>query len=83
MQSDNSYTIEMEKAEEELLICYWCFSTLEEAQVFLNRLKNACTTLSVTLSMYDAKHQLLEAWAVGNEFAPSQCITSERASKTF
>ena len=38
-ETDNFYTVEMDKAGEELLICYWCFDTLEEAQVFLNMLK--------------------------------------------
>lgn len=65
----------MDKAGEELLICYWCFDTLVEAQKFLNRLKNGCTALHVKLSMYDAKHQLLEAWAVGDENQPSKQLT--------
>ncbi|MCI5092683.1 hypothetical protein [Phaeodactylibacter sp.] len=74
-QSDNFYSVEMDKAGEELLICYWCFDTLEEAQNFLNRLKNGCTALPITLSLYDAKQQLLEAWAVGDESQPSKQLT--------
>ena len=74
-QTDNFYSIEMDKAGEELLICYWCFDTLEEAQNFLNRLKNGCTALPITLSLYDAKQQLLEAWAVGDESQPSKQLT--------
>ena len=77
-QSDNFYSVEMDKAGEELLICYWCFDTLEEAQDFLNRLKNGCTALPVTLSLYDAKQRLLEAWAIGDEFQASQRLTPEK-----
>ena len=74
-ETDNFYTVEMDKAGEELLICYWCFDTLEEAQVFLNMLKNGCTALPVALSLHDAKQQLLEAWAVGDENQPSKQLT--------
>ena len=77
-QADNFYSVEMDKAGEELLICYWCFDTLEEAQNFLNRLKNGCTALPVTLSLYDAKQQLLEAWVVGDEFQPSERLTADK-----
>lgn len=69
---DDFYTIEMDKAGEELLICYWCFDTLEEAQEFLSTLKNGCTTFHVTLSLYDAKQQLIEAWTVGDEYQSSK-----------
>lgn len=31
-ETDNFYTVEMDKAGEELLICYWCFDTLEVFQ---------------------------------------------------
>ena len=77
-QTNNFYSVEMDKAGEELLICYWCFDTLEEAQNFLNKLKNGCTALPVTLSLYDAKQQLLEAWAVGDEFKPSERVMPEK-----
>ncbi len=74
-QSDNFYSVEMDKAGEELLICYWCFDTLEEAQGFLSTLKNGCTAFRVTLSLYDAKQQLLEAWTIGDEYQPSTQLT--------
>jgi hypothetical protein len=82
-QTDNFYSVEMDKAGEEFLICYWCFDTLEEAQEFLTVLKNGCTALPVTLSLYDAKQKLLEAWKIGDEFQPSERVTPEPEPKTF
>ena len=76
-QTENYYSIEMDKAGEELVICYWCFDTLEEAQEFLNRLKNGCTALPVTLSLYDATQRLIEAWAIGDEYQSSERLTPE------
>ena len=68
----NFYSIEMNKTGEELVICYWCFDTLKAAKTFLNGLKNGCTAQNVTLSLYDAKQNLIEAWAIGDEYQASK-----------
>ncbi|MGH1434904.1 MAG: hypothetical protein ACRBG0_10640 [Lewinella sp.] len=75
-QSDNFYSVEMDKAGEELLICYWCFDTLEEAQDFLNRLKNGCTAHAVTIAIFDRMHNFLDGWKLGGEYnAPLQLLS--------
>jgi hypothetical protein len=67
-QADNFYSVEMDKAGEELSICYWCFDTLEEAQDFLNKLKNGCTVHNVTIAIFDQKHTFLKGWKLGDEY---------------
>lgn len=74
MKNKKHYTIEINKAGDELSVCYWTFDTLEAAKSLLNVLKTGCTAYAVSVSITDEKQKLIDAWRMGDEFKNGNVI---------
>ena len=71
-QQNNGYTVELDKAGDELNVCYWVADTLELAQRILEQFKTACTTYDVTIVIRaDQSNQIIERWKLGDETTPA------------
>ena len=75
-QTDDFYTIEMNKTGEELLICYWCFDQISGAQQFLECLKTACTAHNMSIAIFNKNHEFILGWQLGDEYKiPTQLFS--------
>jgi len=67
MSNKNHYTVTLNKAGDDLSVCYWAFDHLEDAKSFLSVLKRGCTAYEVSVSITDEKQKLIDAWRMGDE----------------
>jgi len=81
-QQSNGYTVELDKAGDELITAYWVADTLEQAQSILETLKRACTAYDVTLTITDDHHQIIEIWKLGDELKPAVRLHTKKRNKS-
>ena len=67
----NGYDVALDKAGDEFTTVYWVFDTLEQAQSFLQQLKNGCTGYDITLTIRDSFNNQIESWKLGDEMTPA------------
>jgi hypothetical protein len=77
MSNKKHYTIGLQKAGDELSVCYWAFDRLEDAQSFMNLLKRGCTAYDVSIALTDEKLKLIDAWRMGDEFKKGSVILNK------
>lgn len=76
--SNKHYTVEMQRAADELTLCYWAFDELEDAQQYMQSLMIGCTAYPVYVALYDELQQFIEGYKLGDEATPAIKLKNAR-----